>query len=203
MPRKVLLATNNAHKVGEYRRLLDGVPYEVVTPADVALDLDVEEDGETYAANAARKAVAFARASGLLCLADDSGLEVFALGGEPGVRSSRFAGPGATDADRIALILERLRRVPGASRTARFVCVIAIARPTGELELVEGECRGEIAAAARGSHGFGYDPVFLVPEAGLTMAELPPEEKHRVSHRGRAAAKAREVLARLAMEGST
>jgi len=203
MPRRVLLATNNAHKVGEYRRLLDGVPYEVVTPADVALDLDVEEDGETYAENATRKAVAFARASGLLCLADDSGLEVFALGGEPGVRSSRFAGPGATDADRIALVLERLRRVPGVSRAARFVCVIAIARPTGELELVEGECRGEIAAAARGSHGFGYDPVFLVPEAGVTMAELSPEEKHRISHRGRAAAKAREVLARLAMEGPT
>lgn len=200
---KVLLATNNAHKVGEYRQLLAGIPYTLVTPADIGLDLDVEEDGDTYADNAARKAVAFARASGLLALADDSGLEVSALGGEPGVRSSRFAGPGASDADRIALVLERLRRVPSAGRAARFVCVIAVARPTGEVDLVEGECRGEIAAAPRGGHGFGYDPVFLVPEAGGMMAELPPEEKHRISHRGRAAAKAREVLARLAAEGRT
>jgi XTP/dITP diphosphohydrolase len=195
---KILLATNNAHKVGEYRQLLAGIPYALITPAEIGLDLDVAEDGDTYADNAARKALAFARASGLLALADDSGLEVFALGGEPGVRSSRFAGPGASDADRIARLLERLGRVPGASRAARFVCVIAIARPTGDLDSVEGECRGEIAAAPRGSHGFGYDPVFLLPESGVTMAELPPEAKHRISHRGRAAAQAREVLERLA-----
>lgn len=197
---RILLATNNAHKVREYRQLLAGIPYEIVTPADLGLDLDVAEDGETYAENAARKAVAFARASGLLSLADDSGLEVAALRGEPGVRSSRFAGPGAGDSDRIRLVLERLRDAPGADRAARFVCVIAVARPAGEVDLVEGECRGEIAAAPRGAHGFGYDPVFLVPEAGVTMAELPPEEKHRISHRGRAAAKARELLARLAEE---
>ena len=199
--RKVLLATNNAHKVAEYRQLLAGIPFELVTPADVGLDLDVEENGDTYAENATLKAVAFARASGLLSLADDSGLEVAALGGEPGVRSSRFAGPGASDADRIALVLERLRSVRGTGRAARFVCAIAVARPTGEVDLVEGECGGEIALSPRGAHGFGYDPVFLLPDAGVTMAELPPEEKDRISHRGRAAAKAREVLARLAGEG--
>ncbi len=195
---KLLLATNNAHKVGEYRQLLAGIPYEVVTPADIGLDLDVDESGDTYADNAARKAVAFARASGLLSLADDSGLEVCALGGEPGVRSSRFAGAGASDADRIARVLDRLHEIPNADRAARFVCVIAVAQPSGEVDLVEGECRGEIAGAPRGRHGFGYDPVFFIPELGVVMAELPPEEKHRVSHRGRAAAKAREVLAKTA-----
>lgn len=197
MPRKCLLATNNAHKVGEYRQLLAGIPYELVTPSHLGLDLDVAEDGDSYADNAARKAVAFARASGLLSLADDSGLEVFALDREPGLRSSRFAGPGATDADRIALVLQRLRGTPGASRAARFVCVIAIARPDGRLDVVEGECRGEIAAAPRGEHGFGYDPIFFVPEVGRTMAELPPDVKNRLSHRARAAAAAREVLSRL------
>jgi XTP/dITP diphosphohydrolase len=178
--------------------LLAGIPLELVTPAELGLDLEVAEDGETYADNAARKATAFSRASGLLALADDSGLEVLALGREPGVHSSRFAGPGATDADRISLVLERIRAIPGAGRAARFVCVIALARPSGELDLVEGECRGEIAAAPRGEHGFGYDPVFYIPEAGRTMAELAPEEKHRISHRGRAAARARELLSMFA-----
>ena len=197
MPRQCLLATNNAHKLGEYRQLLAGIPYEIVTPSHLGLDLDVAEDGETYADNATRKAVAFARASGLLSLADDSGLEVFALDREPGLRSSRYAGPGATDADRIALVLEKLRARPGTSREARFVCVIALARPDGELDIVEGECRGEITTAPRGEHGFGYDPIFFVPEVGKTMAELPPDVKNRLSHRARAAATARAVLARL------
>jgi XTP/dITP diphosphohydrolase len=200
MTLKCLLATNNAHKVGEYRPLLAGAPVEILTPADLDLALEVDEDGATYAANAAKKAVAFARASGLLALADDSGLEVFALGGEPGVRSSRYAGPDATDRDRIALVLARLAALPGASRAARFVCAIALARPGGEVEVVEGECRGEIAESPRGGNGFGYDPIFYLPALGKTIAELSDEEKNRVSHRARAAEKARAALARRAAD---
>lgn len=195
MPR-LLLATNNAGKVAELRHILDGCGWEIVTPADVGLTLEVEEDGGTYQANARKKALQYAEASGLTSLADDSGLEVDALGGRPGVHSARYAGANRTDAERVARLLEELRGVPDEERSARFRAVIAIADPRGRVETVEGTVEGRIAHEPKGENGFGYDPVFLLPERGLTAAQLPPDEKHAVSHRGIAARKARAVLER-------
>jgi XTP/dITP diphosphohydrolase len=191
---RLLLATNNKGKLREYRALLHGIPYKMVTLADAGITTEVDESGNSFEENAMLKATAFARESGLLTLADDSGLEVDALGGEPGARSHRFAGDNATDADRIDLLLARLKNVPEKERTAQFRCVIAVAAPDGKIELFTGVCRGLIISAPRGSNGFGYDPVFYVPELGKTMAELTLEEKNKVSHRARAAAKARELL---------
>jgi XTP/dITP diphosphohydrolase len=190
-PRELLLATNNQHKIAELRELLRGLrDVQLRAPAELGITLDVPEDAPTYAGNAAAKALAFARAAGLVALADDSGLEVDALGGEPGVRSARYAGPGASNADRIALILDRLRGVPIGRRGARFVSVIAVATPDGEVRTVEGECHGYIAESPSGQAGFGYDPVFFLPEQGRTMADLTDAEKNEISHRGRAARRA-------------
>ncbi len=199
MPR-LLLATNNAGKVAELRRLLDGCGWQIVTPAEAGLNLAVEESGQTYAENATIKAVAYARAGGLVTLADDSGLEVDALDSRPGIHSARYAGPDRTDAQRVEALLEELRDVPDEGRGARFRAVIAIATPGERVDLVEGTVEGRIARAPRGENGFGYDPVFLLPERGLTTAELPPDEKDAVSHRGAAARKARAVLGRMLHE---
>jgi len=193
MPR-LLLATNNAGKVAELRRLLQSCGWETVTPADVGLDLEVEETGGSYEENATRKALQYSQAGGLVALADDSGLEVDALDGRPGVRSARYAGPKRTDAERVQKLLEELRDVPDAKRTARFRAVIAIADPDGRVETVEGAVEGRIARAPRGENGFGYDPVFLLPGRGQTVAELPADEKDAISHRGVAARKARALL---------
>lgn len=193
-PPKLLVATNNAGKVAEFRALLAGCGWEIVTPADVGLELDVDETGQTYAENATLKATAFARASGLTALADDSGLEVDAMDGRPGVRSARYAGADLTHAARVEAMLEELRDVPEANRTARFRCVIAIATGEEDVQLAEGTVEGRIADAPRGDNGFGYDPIFLLPERGLTMAELPAGEKQRISHRGEAARKAVTIL---------
>jgi XTP/dITP diphosphohydrolase len=185
----LLLATTNAGKVAELRALLSAPPapagLALVTPRDLCRPLpDVEETGATFAENARLKATAWARASGLSALADDSGLCVDALGGEPGVRSARWAGP--TDADRNAALLRRLTGVPEETRAARFVCVACIALPDGTTAEAPGVCAGIIAESPRGSAGFGYDPVFLLPEQGLTMAELTGGRKHLYSHRARA-----------------
>lgn len=193
---KLLLATNNPGKLAELRQILDGCGWEVVTPAELGLNLEVEETGQTYAENATQKAVQYARASGLVSLADDSGLEVDALGGRPGVLSARYAGPDRTDEERVQALLEEITDVPDEQRTARFRAVIAVAEPGGRVEMVEGTVEGRIAHEPRGANGFGYDPVFLLPERGLTTADLPSEEKHAVSHRGVAARKARAVLER-------
>lgn len=195
---KLLLATTNQGKVREYRHLLKGLPFELVTPAEEGIDLAVAEDYPSYEQNARLKAVAYARASKLITLADDSGLEVDCLGGEPGTRSARAAGENATDKDRIESLLARLKDVAWEKRTARFRCVIAIATPQGETELCYGECQGFIAFEPRGANGFGYDPVFYLPELGRTMAELPLDLKNQVSHRGRAARQAYRILQRLA-----
>ena len=197
---KLLLATNNPGKAAEYRALLEGCGWELVTPRDLGLHLEVEEAGGDYAENARIKAEAFAKASGLLALADDSGIEVDALGGAPGPLSARFGGDDISDEQRVALLLERLAGVPPEKRSARFRCLIAVARPEGEVSLFEGQCEGRIAEEPRGEGGFGYDPVFLLPERGLTLAELPPEEKNAVSHRGRAARQARVLLEGLIRE---
>ncbi len=193
---QILLATNNVHKLEELRAILAGLPVELVPPAAHGLALEIEETGSSLEENAILKARAFAGVSGLPALADDSGLEIDALGGAPGVHSRRFAGPDASDADRIHLVLERLRDVPREQRTARFRCVIALAKPGQLIGTVEGVCEGMIAYEPRGRGGFGYDPIFWLPDRGCTMAELAPEEKNRISHRARAGEAARHLIAR-------
>jgi XTP/dITP diphosphohydrolase len=190
---RLLIATTNPGKQREYRALLRDAPAEIVFPDDLGITLEVEEDGATFRENAAKKARALSQASGFPALADDSGLEVNALGGEPGVRSARYAGPGADDPRRRAFLLENLRGVP-APRTARFVCAIAIASADGSVEFAEGECRGEITFTERGTNGFGYDPVFQIEGRAETMAEITAEEKNRISHRARAARAAIPIL---------
>jgi XTP/dITP diphosphohydrolase len=195
--KKLLLATNNKGKLRELRAILADMPIELVTPADINLELNVEEDGSTYIENATKKAAAFAQASGLLCLADDSGLEVDALAGAPGLHSARYSSnPGATDADRRAYLLRNLNGKP-RPWTARFRATVAIAGPEGSVQIAEGTCPGEIVPEERGTGGFGYDPIFLLPELGATMAELPEETKNRLSHRARAAEAAKPILLKL------
>jgi XTP/dITP diphosphohydrolase len=193
-PKRLLLATNNRGKIREYTSLLEGIPYRIVTPAELGITTEVEETGHSFEENARLKATTFAAESRLLSLADDSGLEVDALGGEPGALSHRYAGEGASDEDRYRYLLARLKDIPGEKRTARFRCAIAIAGPDGTVQTFSGECRGVITTEPRGSNGFGYDPVFYVPELGKTMAELTQVEKNRISHRARAAEKARALL---------
>lgn len=192
--RALLLATTNRHKLDEYRAIFSTLPFTLLSLADIRLDMDVEETGTTFLENAELKAHAYAQASGMLSLADDSGLEIDALGGAPGVYSARFAGVNTPYEERFRLIFERMQGIPQSQRTARFRCVISVAEPSGYCRSVEGVMEGVIADAARGAHGFGYDPIFLLPELGKTSAELPPEQKNRISHRGRAARKARELL---------
>ncbi len=200
MPR-LLVATNNPGKIAELRGLLATSGWEIVTPADLGLDLDVEETGATYEENARAKALAGMRASGLVTLADDSGLEIEAMGGEPGIHSARFLGPDAAYPERFAEIQRRLAGLPRSQRNARFVAVIAIADPrTGHVHTVLGEVRGLIADEPRGSGGFGYDPIFWLPQHTATMAELPEHEKAIISHRARAAALAVQVLKELLHE---
>lgn len=190
----LLLATTNRHKVEEFRAIFADLPYRLLSLNDVGLDMDVEETGTTFEANSQLKAHAYAQATGMLVLADDSGLEIDALGGAPGVYSARFLGPDASYEERFHAILEKLHGLPQAQRSARFRCVITIADATGLFRSVEGVIEGVIANEPRGEHGFGYDPIFLVPELGKTTAELAPEEKNRISHRGRAAHLAHTVL---------
>ena len=191
---KLLIATRNAGKLRELSEILGGLPYRIVSLDDLGIGEEVDEKGATFAENAALKAEAYCRLGGVLTLADDSGLEVDALGGAPGVRSARYAGDGASDADRAALLLANLAGTPDAERSARFRCVIAVAAPGAPTRLYDGVCEGRIAAEPRGEGGFGYDPVFCIPELGATMAELPSERKNRVSHRARAARKAARGL---------
>jgi len=191
---KILLATNNPGKVLEIKSLLADLSITLLTPGDLGLVLEVPEDGENYAANASKKAAAFALASGLTALGDDSGLEVDALGGLPGLHSHRFSpDPDASDADRRKYLLERLSAKP-QPWTARFWATVAVALPAGEVRLATGECKGEIIPVERGSNGFGYDPIFLIPELGLTMAELGMDEKNQLSHRARAVRNAIPIL---------
>ena len=191
---KLLLATNNQAKVREYRHLLQNLPCEMVTLAEQGISTVVAETGQSLEDNARLKAMVLANESQLLALADDSGLEVDALGGEPGPLSARYAGEAASDKDRVSYLLARLKDVPWEKRSARFRCVIALAIPDGEVEFCYGERRGFITFEPRGEQGFGYDPVFYLPELDKTMAELSLEVKNQVSHRGQAA---REVYQKL------
>ncbi|MCL4268273.1 MAG: RdgB/HAM1 family non-canonical purine NTP pyrophosphatase [Anaerolineales bacterium] len=191
---KLLIATNNNGKVLELQDLLKGSGIEFITPAQFNLEMDVEEDGTTYAENASKKAIAFAKASGLISLADDSGLEVEALDGAPGLYSARYSPkPGAKDADRRAFLLENLKDKPRPWK-AHFHATIAIATPEGQVQLAEGNCYGEIIPEERGTGGFGYDPIFFMPELGKTMAELDMDEKNRLSHRARGVTNAMPIL---------
>lgn len=179
----LLLASTNPGKLREMRALLKDLKVRLLSPEDLGLAIEVEETGATYAENAASKARAFALRSGLVSLADDSGLEVDALGGAPGLYSARYAPhPGATDADRRAYLLQQLQDQP-RPWSARFRCTVAIALPSGEVHFTEGVCPGEIIPEERGRGGFGYDPVFLIPSLNKTMAELSMQEKNRISHR--------------------
>lgn len=195
---RLLIATTNPDKIRELREILGGLPVELVTPTDLGIDLEVAETGETFAANAEIKARAWHDRTGLLTLAEDSGLEIDALGGWPGVESARWAGDDYTLKNR--LIVERLAGVPDERRTCRYVCVIAILDCPGRLYTATGTVEGRVAGEPRGTGGFGYDPIFYLPDRGRTMAELAPEQKHAISHRGRAARLAREILLRILAE---
>ena len=196
MPR-LLLATTNKGKAAEYRDLLKGLDLELVTLDQAGISGEAEENYNTFEENARSKAEFYSALGGLLTLADDSGLEVDALGGEPGVRSSRYAGDNAGDAERVNFLLNKLRDIPKERRQARFRCVIAIAQTGGMTQTAEGTCEGYIALEPQGDNGFGYDPIFFLPEYNQTIAKLPPDVKNLISHRGRAADKARRLLAAL------
>ncbi len=197
----MVLATNNPGKVREFRRLLEPAGFRVLTPAELGFGLEVAEDGQSYAENALKKAQACADAAGLLALADDSGIEVDALDGGPGMYSARFGGPGLDDAGRTRLLLERLEGVPADRRTARYRAVVALAWPAREGRApvtFEGVEEGRIGFEPRGERGFGYDPVFEL-EDGRTQAELSDEEKDAISHRGKAV---RAAIAWLERDGA-
>lgn len=182
---KLLLATNNQGKIREFSEILADLEAVLLSPADIGLTLDVAETGKTYAENAGLKATAFANASGLVSMADDSGLEVEALLNAPGLYSARYGGPGLNDADRRHKLMQEVSHVP-VPRRARFVCFLAVAPPNGEMKIFEGMCEGEIILEERGLNGFGYDPIFYLPDYQCTMAELPSRVKNQISHRGRA-----------------
>ncbi|MCP4142254.1 MAG: RdgB/HAM1 family non-canonical purine NTP pyrophosphatase [Chloroflexi bacterium] len=191
---KLLLASQNQGKLREMQFILQGLPIQIISPAELDIQLDVEETGKTYAENAALKAKAFAKISGLIALGDDSGLEVDALDGAPGLYSARYAPiPNADDGDRRNFLLKNLAAHP-RPWTARFRATIAIALPDGKIHFTDGICEGEIIPDERGSGGFGYDPIFYLPEKSCTMAELAEDEKNRLSHRAKALEKAKDFL---------
>jgi XTP/dITP diphosphohydrolase len=197
---RLLLATTSAGKQRELRALLGDLPLTLVTPADLGLTLVPDETGTTFAANAAIKAHAYQAAAGMPTLAEDSGLEVDALDGAPGVYSARWEGlPDGPEKN--ALLLRRVADVPPERRGCRYVCHMVLIDGSGAEHHAEGECRGTVAYEQRGSGGFGYDPLFYVPECGQTMAELPAAEKDRLSHRGAAAAQLRPIVERLLAGG--
>ncbi len=193
----LLIASSNPGKLREIRAILGPFPVDLVLPTQLGLDLNVVEDGVTYAENAILKARAYAKASGLIALGDDSGLEVYALDGQPGLYSARYAPwPNATDSDRRRYLLQNLQGKP-RPWDAHFHCTVAVATPHGEVYTADGDCPGEVIPEERGTGGFGYDPIFLIPERGLTMAELPEADKNAISHRARAIHAAVPILERL------
>jgi XTP/dITP diphosphohydrolase len=183
---RVLVATHNRGKIGEYEQLLSGMPAEFISLSTAGISQEIPETGSTFEENARIKAESFCRLSQLVTLADDSGLEVDALGGAPGVLSARYAGNVASDSDRYRLLLKNMADVPPERRTARFHCVIALATPEGDVFTASGKVEGVIAPAPRGDFGFGYDPVFFLSEYGATMAEVGDAIKNAISHRARA-----------------
>lgn len=191
---KIIFASKNKGKIKEANEILKDFPYEVISMSEAGVDIDVVEDGETFEENAMKKAAEIMRITGSVAMADDSGICVEALGGKPGVYSARFAGEDSTDQQRNEKLLEMMKEVPTGQRDAKFVCVIAVAFPNGKHFTVRGECSGEIAAEPKGENGFGYDPIFYVPEFKMTTAQMNPEQKHQISHRGRAMQKMKQEL---------
>jgi XTP/dITP diphosphohydrolase len=196
---QLLVATRNSGKVAEFAHMLTDLRVEWVSLDDVGINIEVVEDGHTFRDNAWLKAIGYARRARLITLADDSGLEVDALNGDPGLHTARYGGPELSHRQRYEYLLRQLQDVPAAKRTARFRCIIAVANGAGEmLAEAEGICEGHIALEPRGSHGFGYDPIFLpAGQQGRTMAELEPAAKHRLSHRGQALAQLAPQLRQL------
>jgi XTP/dITP diphosphohydrolase len=194
---KLLLATNNLGKVREMVELLKGVPFEITTPAAEGISLDVEETGSTFEENAILKAKAFSKKSGLLSLADDSGLQVYSLDLEPGVLSARYAGEHASDKEKVRHLLHKMKNIERDRRQARFCCVMAMSNPEAGVEIFDGVCEGMISEEPKGSSGFGYDPVFYIPSVGKHMAELSMNEKNSLSHRGIAAQKVLSYLVKM------
>jgi XTP/dITP diphosphohydrolase len=196
---KIVIATDNRGKILEIAKVLSGVPgINLFSKSDVNGLPHIDEDGDTFEANAIKKADIIAGISGLPAMADDSGLIVDALGGRPGIFSARFGGPNLSDAERNQLLLSEMTSIQNGNRTARFICVIAVAIPGRETHISVGVCEGKIAAAPSGKNGFGYDPVFFLPSLGKTMAELSIEQKNRISHRAKALVRARDYIMRLA-----
>jgi XTP/dITP diphosphohydrolase len=190
----LLIATHNRGKLREFAHIFSDLPLRLVDLSDIGIAWEADETGATFEANARQKAEAYCAFTRLPTLAEDSGLEVSALGGAPGVLSARYGGPGLDDRARYEMLLREMRGVPAGKRGARYVSVIAIARPGSPTRIAEGACPGEILATPRGSGGFGYDPVFYLPELACTMAELSLEDKNRISHRARSSLAARALL---------
>ena len=192
--RNLLVATGNPGKMREVSHILNGLPFRVLSFQDLGMSMTVEETGATFAENAILKASAYCASAGMLTMADDSGLVVDALDGRPGVLSARYGGEGLTDPQRVELLLRELEGVPWEKRTARFRCVIALTWPGGQVETVEGVVEGVIQYEPEGCNGFGYDPIFHLPERVCTTAQLSTSDKNRISHRGQAVRKAAELL---------
>jgi XTP/dITP diphosphohydrolase len=192
---KLLIASNNNHKVTEFRRLFGHLPIDLLTPNDLNLNLDVDETGDTFEANARLKAHAFAEASGLPALADDSGIEVDALDGRPGVLSARYGGEGLDDAGRVQLLLQEMASIPDGKRACRYRVVLVLVDHTEPEESTEGRCEGQVARQTSGANGFGYDPIFYVPAYGKSIADISSDQKDEISHRGIAARAMAEILA--------
>ena len=201
MGKKLVLGSRNLGKIKEFQALLKGENLILLSWQDFPYPFSVKEDGKTFQENALKKAKTTARITGEIAIADDSGLEVDFLNQRPGILSARYAGPKANEEDNNAKLLQELKGVPLSKRRARFVCAIVICTPEGNWDWVEGECRGIITESPRGDQGFGYDPIFFVPELGKTFAELSPEEKNRISHRARAVEKLRPLLKKYFPEG--
>ncbi|MTD29640.1 XTP/dITP diphosphatase [Planomicrobium sp. YIM 101495] len=184
--KQIIIATQNKGKAKDFEALFGPLGYEILTLQDIDKELDIEETGVTFEENAILKAEGVAQILGKPVIADDSGLEIDALGGEPGVYSARYAGGEKSDEANIDKVLEKLAGIPSAQRTARFRCVLAVAMPGMETKTFSGSCEGMILDARKGTNGFGYDPIFFVPRMDRAMAELAPEEKGAISHRGNA-----------------
>ena len=193
----LVLATRNIHKAKEIRAYIDDLGYRILTLEDFPSIPETAEDGKTYQENAMKKAVAVSRSTGKMALADDTGLEVDYLQGQPGLFSARFAGEGVSYADNRKKLLSLMKDISPSRRTARFRCVMVLAMPSGETRTVEGVVEGSITLEEQGADGFGYDPVFYLPELGKTMAQLTMAEKNRVSHRGIALEQIREILKKI------
>jgi len=183
---KLVVATKNKGKIAEIKEVLKHMPFEVLSMGDMGITMDVVEDGKTFEENSLKKAVEICRISNTIVIADDSGIEVDYLNGAPGIYSARFGGPDATDEDRNAKLLDMMKGVPFEKRTARYVCAIAVAFPDGRTFVVKDTCEGYVDTEGKGNNGFGYDPIFFIPEYSKSMAELSMDIKNKISHRAKA-----------------